>query len=264
MHPISAVIITRNEEENIGKCLAAVQQVAEEIIIVDSLSTDNTIEIAKNFGAKIFSSEWKGFGLQKNLGLGYAANNYVLALDADEVLTDEAIDEIKYLKLNGLNGVYELPLLNFYFGKFLKHGLEYPNYKKRLFDKTKVWWNENFVHESLVLPAGYPVLRLKGHIEHYSYTSIQQYITKANSYTTIGAADLKNKSKKNYLFKMLFSPGFVFINSYFLKRGFLDGVHGFITASFNAKTNFLKYAKLWELYREEKNPGSRNSSTINE
>ncbi len=252
MHPISAVIITRNEEENIGTCLQAVQEIAEEIIIVDSLSTDKTIEIAKDFGAKIFSLEWKGFGPQKNFGLQQSTNNYILALDADEVLTDEAIAEIRSLKQSGLKGVYEFPLLNFYFGKFLKHGLEYPNYKKRLFDKTKVWWNENLVHESLLIPAGYPVLRLKGHIQHYSYRSIEHYVAKANYYTTIGALELKSKGKKNYLFKMLFSPGFVFIKSYFIKRGFLDGLHGFVTALFNARTNFLKYAKLWELYRNER------------
>lgn len=252
MHPVSAVIITRNEEENIGRCLQAIQKVAEEIIIVDSLSTDRTIQIAKDFGAKIFSLEWQGFGPQKNFGLEQATNNYILALDADEVLTSETIEEIKFLKQNGLKGVYEFPLLNFYFGKFLKHGLEYPNYKKRFFDKTKIWWTENLVHESLIIPAGYPVLRLKGHILHYSYRSIEHYIAKSNYYTTIGAIELKNKGKKNYLFKMLFSPCFVFIKSYFLKAGFLDGLHGFVTALFNAHTNFLKYAKLWELYRKEK------------
>lgn len=252
MHPISAVIITNNEEENIGKCLQAVQKIAEEIIIVDSLSTDRTVEIAKGFGAKIFSLEWSGFGPQKNFALQQATNNYVLALDADEVLSDDAIEEIKSLKQIGLAGVYEFPLLNFYFGKFLKHGLEYPNYKKRLFDKTTVRWNENLVHESLIVPEGYPVLRLKGHIKHYSYRTIEQYIAKANHYTTIGALELKSKGKTNYLFKMLFSPVFVFIKSYFFKAGFLDGLHGFVTALFNAHTNFLKYAKLWELYRNER------------
>lgn len=252
MHPISGVIITRNEEGNIARCITALQKVAEEIIVVDSLSTDRTVEIAKGFNANIFQLEWKGFGPQKNFGLQQATHNYILALDADEVLTDEAIAEIQLLKLTGLNGVYEFPLLNFYFGKFLKHGLEYPNYKKRLFDKTKVWWNDNLIHESLIIPKGHSVLRLKGHIKHFSYRSIEHYISKANYYTTIGAIELKSKGKKNFLLKMLFSPGFVFIKSYFLKKGFLDGFHGFITAVFNARTNFLKYAKLWELYQNEK------------
>lgn len=256
MHSISAVIITKNEEDNIGRTILALKKVAEEIIIIDSLSTDKTTEIASQLGARIFSLEWKGFGPQKNFGLQQANHNYILALDADEVLTDEAIEEILVLKQTGMNGIYEFPLLNFYFGKFLKHGMEYPNYKKRLFDKTKVWWNENFVHECLVIPDGYPVLRLKGHIKHYSYSSIENYITKANYYTTLGAKELKSRGKKNYILKMIFSPGFVFFKSYFLKKGFLDGQYGLMTAIFNARTNFLKYAKLWELYRNEKSSKS--------
>ena len=252
MHPLSAVIITKNEERNIRRTLEALTNVADEIIIVDNYSADKTIEICKSFGAKIFLSEWKGFGSQKNFGIHQSSYNYILALDADEVLTQPTIDEIKELKAKGLAGVYEFPLLNFYFGKFLKHGVEYPNFKKRLFDKTIVTWNDNPVHEGLIIPAGYPVIKLSGHIEHYSYDTIEQYINKSNAYTTIGAADLKYKGKKNYLLKMIFSPSFVFFKSYFLKRGFLDGTHGFVTAYFNASTNFLKYAKLWELYRNER------------
>ncbi|MDQ6755987.1 MAG: glycosyltransferase family 2 protein [Bacteroidota bacterium] len=252
MHPISAVIITKNEEKIIGKTLAAVKSIADEIIIVDNYSTDETIEICRAFGAKIFLSEWKGFGPQKNFGIQQSSYKYILALDADEVLTPEAIREIKELKTNGLAGVYEFPLLNFYFGKFLKHGLEYPNLKRRLFDKTIVQWNDNAVHEALIIPDGYPTITLNGHIEHYSFSTIKHYINKANAYTTIGAADLKGRGKKNYLIKMIFSPSFVFFKSYFLNAGFLDGTHGFVTAYFNAYTNFLKYAKLWELYRNEK------------
>jgi glycosyltransferase involved in cell wall biosynthesis len=252
MHLISAVIITRNEERIIGSCLEAVQQVADEIIIVDSFSTDRTVEISKNFGAKIFIREWPGFGPQKIFGVQMASHNYILALDADEILTDEAISEIKNLKETGLKGVYELSRLNFYFGKFLRYGMESPDYKKRLFDRREVQWNDNQIHEDLVVTDGYPVIRLKGRIKHYSYYSIEHYIEKANYYTTIAANELEKKGKKDYYVKLLVSPGFVFIKSYFLKRGFLDGMHGFITALFNARTNFLKYAKLWELVRNNK------------
>jgi len=252
MHPISAVIITRNEERIIGSCLETVQQVADEIIIVDSYSTDRTIEISKTFGAKIFLQQWPGFGPQKNFGVQVASHNYILGLDADEILTDEAIREIKKLKETGLKGVYEFSRLNFYFGKFLRYGMESPDYKKRLFDKRQVQWNNNQLHEDLIVADGYPVIRLKGHIKHYSYYSIAHYIEKANYYTTIAAEELEKKGKKNNYAKFLFSPGFVFIKSYFLKRGFLDGMHGFIIALFNARTNFLKYAKLWELVRNNK------------
>jgi len=252
MHLLSAVIITRNEERIIGRCLEAALQVADEIVIVDSFSTDSTVEISKSFGAKIFLRQWPGFGPQKIFGVQMASHNYILGLDADEVLTGEAISEIKNLKETGLKGVYEFSRLNFYFGKFLRYGMESPDYKKRLFDKRHVQWNDNQLHEDLMVTPGYPVIRMKGRINHYSYYSIEHYMEKANYYTTIAAQELEKKGRKNYYFKLFMSPGFVFLKSYFLKRGFLDGMHGFITALFNAHTNFLKYAKLWELVRNNK------------
>lgn len=251
MQLLSAVIITRNEEKIIGKCLDAVKQVADEIIIVDSLSTDKTVEICTSYGARVFQQEWKGFGPQKNFGIENSSYDAILAVDADEILTRKAIEEIRQLKETGLQGVYEFRLIHNYFGRFMKHGAERPSYKRRLFDKRYVKWNHNLVHEALVIPDGQPVIKLKGVIEHYSYLTIEQYISKANFYTTLGARELRIKGKKNYFFKMLFSPGFVFFDNYFLKAGFLDGFHGFIIAIFNARTNFLKYVKLWELYRNE-------------
>ncbi len=222
MHKLSAVIITKNEEKIIEKCLAAVEKIADEIIIIDTFSTDNTIEICKKFNAKTFQLEWSGFGPQKNFGIDKASYDCILALDADEVLTSKALEEIIQLKQDGLKGVYQFKFLHYYFGKFIKHGSETPGYKKRLFDKTFVRWNNDPVHEALVFPPDYPVINLSGFIEHYSYLSIEQYIAKANYYTTAGAKDLKVRHKKNYLFKMLFSPSFVFIKSYFLKAGFLE------------------------------------------
>jgi len=252
MQLLSAVIITRNEEKIIGKCLDAVKQVADEIIIVDSFSNDKTVEICNAYGARVFQQEWKGFGPQKNFGVERSSYDMILAVDADEILSAEAIKEVRQLKETGLKGVYEFKLIHNYFGKFMKHGAEKPSYKKRLFDKRYVKWNQNLVHEALVIPGDQPVIKLQGIIEHYSYLSIEQYIAKANFYTTLGARELKLKGKKNYYFKMLFSPGFVFFDNFFLKAGFLDGFHGFIIALFNSRTNFLKYAKLWELYKNEK------------
>ena len=248
MHPVSAVIITKNEEQNIARCLQALHQVAEEIIVIDSFSSDKTAEIAKGMGAKTFLVEWKGFGPQKNFGLQQATNNYIIALDADEVLTAEAIKEIQQLKQQGFTAVYEFPLKNYFFGKFLRRS----DYKKRMFDKTVVRWNNNDVHEGLVTPDNYPVVKLNGILEHYSYFSIEQFITKSNLYSTIAANELFKKGKKSYLLKMLFSPAYTFFQSYILKSGFLDGLHGFVVATFNGYTSFLKYAKLWELYSKEK------------
>ena len=251
MQLISAVVITKNEERIIAKCIHALQQVADEIIIVDSESTDKTVEIAESMGAKVYVQKWLGFGPQKNFGNSHATHNYVLALDADEVLTEQAIAEINELKKTGLHGVYQFKLIHFYFGKFLKHGLETPGYKRRLFDKTVVSWNENIVHEALIIPDGYPIVNAKGFVEHYSYYNVQHYLTKANYYTTLSAERLYAKGKRNYIVKLLFSPGFIFFKAYFLKLGFLDGFHGFIVAMFNMHTDFAKYAKLRELCRNK-------------
>lgn len=252
MHPISAVIITKNEEANIERTIRALKQVADEVIVVDSFSTDKTAEISKNLGAKVFQLEWRGFGPQKNFGNEQAAHNFILALDADEVLDDNAVSEIKKLKETGLKGVYEFKMIHNYFGQFLKHGLETPSFKKRLFDKTVVTWNGNLLHEALIIPPGYPIIKLKGLIKHYSYQSIEHYLTKSNFYTTLNAKKLYDKSKKNYAVKMFFSPAFVFFKFFFLKMGFLDGMHGFIAAKLHMQTDFVKYAKLRELIKNKK------------
>ena len=248
MHRLSAVVITKNEEGNIEKTLHALAAVADEIIIVDNYSTDNTAAIAKTMGAKVFFSEWLGFGPQKNFGISQAQYENIIALDADEVLTAEAIEEIGQLKQNGFKAVYELPLKNFYFGKFLRK----KDYKKRIFNKNDVQWNANDVHEALVIPENYPVIKLKGTIEHYSYHSIDHFISKSSLYSGIAARELFARNKRSYRVKLIVSPAYTFFQSYILKGGFLDGMHGFVVARLNGYTSFLKYAKLGELCRQEK------------
>ena len=247
MHFLSAVIITYNEEKNIAGCIEALLKVADEVIVVDSFSSDNTVSICESLKAKVYLHKWEGFGIQKRFAIAQASYNNIIALDADEILDEKAISEILKLKEQGFNAVYEIKLHHYYFGKFLNHGQEYPNYKTRIFNKEFVTWNENKVHESLIIPMNYPVIKLKGRIDHFSYHTIEQYIAKSNLYTNIAANELYKKGKKNYLLKMIFSPSFTFLKSYFLKAGLLDGFHGFIIAILNAYTNFLKYAKLREL-----------------
>lgn len=252
MYFISAVIITKNEEDNIARCIKAIQNIADEVVVIDNFSEDKTVEISKSVGAKVYQKEWEGFGKQKNFGVRQASHDNILALDADEIPDEEAIEEIKTLKASGLKGVYEFKMMHNYFGKFLKHGLETPEYKKRLFNKTIVTWNDNLLHEGLIIPEDYPVIKLKGVLKHYSYPTIQKYLRKANLYTTIGAEQLYKRGKRNYFFKLIFSPPFVFFKAYVLKLGFLDGLHGLIAASLSSRTNFIKYAKLWELVRNNK------------
>ena len=248
---ISAVIITKNCERTISQCIEAANKAADEVVIVDSFSSDNTVPICETLGAKVFQQEWICFGAQKNFGNQQASNTYILSLDADEVLTDEAIYHINHLKKMGLNGTYNIPRFNFYFGKFLKYGLGNPERVTRLFDKRICSWNNEAVHEKLIISEEQSMQVIKGGINHYSYFSIEQYIEKANCYTSLSAMKLFEKGKRCTILKLLFSPLYVFFKSYIIKRGFMDGTNGFITARFHASTDFLKYTKLRELYRKK-------------
>jgi glycosyltransferase involved in cell wall biosynthesis len=247
MNSITAVIITHNEARNIQRCLASLKSVADEIIVVDSFSTDDTLAICKQEGAIVQQQTWLGFGPQKNVGIQLAKHDYILSLDADEALDEALKKEILAAKNQGLNGVYDFTRLNYYYGKFLYHGHEYPDYKIRLFPKATVRWNEELVHETLLVPDDLPKKRLKGHLLHYTYFTIQEHVTKANKYTNLGAELNYRKGKKASWFKILFGPLATFIQAYIIKGGFLDGGHGFIVAVFHAYGTFMKYTKLWEL-----------------
>ena len=250
LHLISAVIITKNGERTIAQCVEAAKKAADEVIIVDSFSADNTVPICKTLGAKVFQQEWLGFGAQKNFGNQQASHNYILSLDADEVLTEEAIYHINQLRKAGLNGTYNIRRFNFYFGKILKYGLGNPEFVTRLFDKRICSWNNEAVHEKLIVCKEETLQVIKGGINHYSYFSIEQYIDKANVYTNLSAKKLFLKGKRCSLIKLIFSSLFVFFKSYIIKLGFLDGYHGFIIARFHAYTDFLKYIKLRTLYQK--------------
>lgn len=252
MNSITAVIITNNEARNIQRCLASLKSVADEIIVVDSFSTDDTLAICKQEGAIVQQQAWLGFGPQKNVGIQLAKHDYILSLDADEALDEALKKEILAAKAEGLTGVYDFTRLNYYYGKFLHHGHEYPDYKIRLFPKTTVRWNDELVHETLLVPDGLPQKRLKGHLLHYTYFTIQEHVTKANKYTNLSAELNYKKGKKASWFKILFGPLATFVQAYILKGGFLDGGHGFIVAVFHAYGTFMKYTKLWQLNNQTK------------
>jgi glycosyltransferase involved in cell wall biosynthesis len=252
MSPITAVIITHNEARNIQRCLASLKTVADEIIIVDSFSTDDTVAICQQEGAIVKQQAWLGFGPQKNFGIQHASHEYILSLDADEALDDELQATILAAKNQGLQGMYDFTRLNFYYGKFLYHGFEYPDYKIRLFPKSKVRWNDELVHETLQLSPGVTQKRLKGHLLHYTYFTIQEHVAKANKYTNLGAELNYKKGKVASWIKILFAPLATFVQAYIFKRGFLDGGHGFIVAAFHAYGAFMKYTKLWQLNNEKK------------
>lgn len=247
MNAITAVIITKNEERNIQRCLDSLKPVADEIIVVDSNSTDNTVALCQQAGAKVIVQNWLGYGPQKNLGNNAASYDYILSIDADEALDEQLTQAILEEKGKGLQGIYQISRFNYYYGKFIRHGADYPDKKIRLFNKTNTHWDEKDVHERLVIGPNQKTYALKGHLLHYTYYRVEEHILKINYYTNLAAQDYIKRGKKASIFKIVFSPLSTFIQSYILKRGFLDGLHGFILAIMHAYAAFARYVKLWEL-----------------
>ena len=241
---ISLVMIVKNEEKNLAKCLNSVENLVDEIVIVDSGSTDKTIEIAKTFGAKIFKREFDSFSNQKNYALSIATNEWVLHLDADEVLSKELVEEIKFVIINTkLDGFY-LIRTNFFLGKQMKHSGINKEYRLRLAKKTLSKYVGGIIHEELIVNG--KVGKLKNIMIHNSYPTISSYFNKLEQYTTLGAKKLLEKNKKAGIIDIVFKPPFEFIKRYILKCGFLDGIRGFIWAVLYAFYTFIKYIKLWE------------------
>jgi len=252
MDKISSVVITYNAAAIIGKCIDALKTVSDEIIIIDSFSTDTTPEICKQKETIFIQHQWLGYGTQKNFGISKASYNYILSIDADEIISDELATSIVKEKQSGLQGQYSLFRINYYYIKFSKHGASGPGAKVRLFNKNNARWNEREVHETLIIHKEEKIKQLRGYLLHYSYRSISHQIEKINNYTTLGAKELYKKGKKHFLLKMIFGPPVNFILNYFIRFGFLDGVHGFVLSCFAAHESFVKYAKLWEMEKKEK------------
>ena len=241
---LSAVIITFNEGHHLEKCLRAVRQVTDDIVVVDSFSTDNTVQVAKDCGASVFQQSWKGYSQQKNDGNALAQHDWILSIDADEVLDSELIEAILSWKKNTPQPA-AFRRMNKYCGNFIRHGGWYPDIKIRLFNKKLNQW-EGTIHESLSNLNKEDVCVLNGHCLHYSYYTIEQHYAQADKFTSIQALDLFNQGKKSPLFKRIFSPMVKFCTDYFFRLGFLDGKSGFTVARISAYATHLKYKKLHE------------------
>lgn len=251
MVQFSVVIITYNEERNIARCLNSVKEIADEIVVVDSYSSDKTVEICKSSGVKVFQHEIEGHIQQKNYALEKASFFFILSLDADEVLSDELRRSIAFVKSNWKYDGYEMNRLTNYCGAWIRHGGWYPDRKIRLFDKRKGKWTGINPHDRYKLnEASASVGYLKGDILHFSYFSISGHIKQVDYFTDISASVLFEKRKKASIVRLLVSPAFRFIRDYFLKRGFLDGYYGFIVCKISSYAVFLKYAKLREIWKQ--------------
>lgn len=241
MTPLSVVIITLNEERNIQRCIDSVKNIADEIIVVDSFSTDRTKEISVAAGAKVMEKEWKGYGDAKNFGAVQASNNFILNLDADEALSAELRKNISEVKKKGLNGVYTFNRLTNYCGRWIRHCGWYPDRKTRIYSRQEAEWTNDAVHEKLIFKKNLPVIFLKGDMEHYSFYTIDEHKEKAKKYAELGAQKTAGRNKFSLLLKMLFNPLVRFIRTYFFQLGFLDGYYGWKICSIAGGEVFMKY-----------------------
>ena len=232
-HPLSVVIITKNEESNIEDAVKSAQ-FADEVLVLDSNSEDKTCQIARQLGAKVEIHDWTGFGPQKNLGIRLARNDWVFVLDADERITHDLKSEINTVLENPSSNGYFVARLNRFFGKNIKSCGLFPDFSLRLFDRTKGKFNNVQVHESVKVIG--QTSKLNHYMIHLAYDNVDEFIQKQKMYSKL------SKKKKN-LFKALFSPCWVFIKLYIIRLGFTDGWHGFVISKVYAKYTFWKYIK---------------------
>jgi len=253
MISLSVVIITYNEEKNIGRCMASVKAVADEIIVLDSFSTDRTAALVKELGGNLHQQAFAGYGAQKNAGMALASHNYILFLDADEFLSEELRSSIQAEKEKGFShDGYSMNRLNNYCGQWIRHGSWYPDKKLRIIHREKGIWNLDIVHETLETAPGASISHLKGDLLHNTYSNFDEHIEKNNRYSRLSALLLYQKGKRTQGFKIVFNPFWAFFTSYFLRAGFLDGFYGFVIAINIAHLTFLKYIKLYQLQQRKK------------
>ena len=246
MPTLSAILITRNEEANLEDCLASLDGLAAQIVVVDTQSTDRTLAIAQRYGALISSPpDWPGFGPQKNRALDLASEDWVLSLDADERLTPELRAEIKSVLDKPQTDCYAIPRLSWYCGRFMRHSGWTPDYVDRLFKRGSARFSTDLVHERLI-PKG-PVLKLKNQMLHYSFMNHAQVQEKMERYSTASAQQAFAKGKTASPLKAILHGAWSFFRTYILRAGFLDGPQGFSLACSNAQGTYLRYMKLWRL-----------------
>jgi glycosyltransferase involved in cell wall biosynthesis len=249
---VSAVIITKNEAHIIGTTLASLQGVVNDIVIVDSGSTDETIDICKKFGALVIETGWDGYGANKNKGIDAAKNNWILNIDADEALDETLRQSVKQAHLQHDNTVYEFKFKNFFCGKHIRFGEWAGDKHVRLFNRNKVRWNSAAVHEALTIDSNTIAIQLKGYILHYTTKNLDEYITKTIAYAKLNAKKYFAQGKKAGFFKLRLAPAFNFFQHYVLRMGFLDGWEGYLIAKTTSWYTFLKYSFLKELWRNNK------------
>jgi glycosyltransferase involved in cell wall biosynthesis len=252
MIKLTAVVITYNEERNIARCLSSLKSVADELIVIDSESTDATVAISKDLGAKVLNQPFLGYAGQRIFSDNAASNDWVLMMDADEWLSDELAVSIADFKKSPKANACRFPRLNRYCGKWIRHGAWYPDKKIRLYDRTKGSWKGGNVHEYWEAHnSSERIYELRGNLLHDSFQSLSSHLKKINRYTDIAAKDAVADGKTASVFKIWFSPKWTFLSHYFFRFGFLDGFEGYTIARMSAFMTFMKYNKIRQYSREK-------------
>ena len=243
---ISSVVVCFNEEENIERCLKSLLW-TDEIVVVDSYSKDNTVAICRKYTDKVYQRQWPGINKQKEYAVSLTNNEWVLVLDADEVVSEKLKDEI--IKRVGSDNErydgYMIKRHTYYLGRWINHGGWYPDYKLRLFKKSKGYFVGEDPHDKIIVNG--KIAKLKEEIYHFTYKDISHHIRTINNFSDVVSKNMLKKGTKFILPRMLMKPPIKFLETYIYKLGFLDGIPGFIIAVLSSYYVFLKYAKLWEM-----------------
>lgn len=248
---LSAVIITYNEEEHLEKCLSSLLDIADEIVVVDSFSTDNTKTLCEKFKVKFIQHKFKGYIEQKNYALSLAQYDYILSLDGDEALSEQLKESVHKTKSNWIFDGYYCNRLNNYCGQWIKHSDWYPDKKLRLFKKGSGEWKGINPHDTYTLKIGNKAGKLKGDLLHWIYKDYIEHNQKVAKFSTIAAQAYFDLGIKSSIGKIIFRPTWAFFKAYFLRLGFLDGLNGFIICVQTYNVTFLKYIKLYQLWKQK-------------
>jgi len=244
---LSVIIITKNESDHIGRCLKSVSW-ADEIIVLDSGSSDDTVSICKQFTPHVYETDWPGFGPQKQRALDKATGNWVLSIDSDEQITEELKLEIQQaMKIDTITG-FEIPRLSSYCGRQIKHGGWWPDHVLRLFQRKAGHFTDDIVHERIVV--GGQVKKLQNPILHEAFINPEEVLHKVNSYSSLGAKKLFEKGQSTSLKKAILKAFWTFFRTYIIKASFLDGSQGLMLAISNAEGAYYKYLKLLDLQKK--------------
>ncbi|WP_183575130.1 glycosyltransferase family 2 protein [Mucilaginibacter sp. X5P1] len=251
---VSVVIITKNEAATIGRCVAAAKRITDDVIVMDNGSTDETTDIALNYGCRVYQEKWYGYGTNKNHGAALARHNWILSLDADEIPDDELITAIQNLQPEADNIIYDIRFRAYFGGKRVRFGTWGRDHRIRLFNRNYTSWSEPLVHENLIKPGDAVIKKLSGLVHHYSGKNPEQYRAKAMHYARLNARNYSHEGKKTTAVKLYLAPLFHFLKDYIFLLGILDGKRGWLIANAMAQYTRAKYQYLkQETEQKEKN-----------